>query len=88
LTAYAVTGESADIASTLPRTTALVASSCRSNLSLLMAGLPADVQALLFAGISSVSSTVVDCTATFKPHALLGSTVLPAGAAHWMPALK
>ena len=53
-----------------------------------MAGLPASMQALLFAGISSVSSIVVACTATFRPQALFGSTVLPAGAAHWMPAVK
>src|SRR5690242_3093714 len=77
LIAYSVTGESADIASAWPSTTALVAASCPSNLMMSMAGLPASVHALLLAGSSSVSSVVVACTATFLPHALFGSIPAP-----------
>lgn len=89
LMAYAVTGESADMASAWPSTTALVAASCPSNFRISMAGLPASVHALLFLGSSSVSSVVVACTATFLPHALLGGSIgEPGRCAHRMPALK
>src|SRR6185312_8234060 len=46
LIAYNVTGESADIASTCPSTTALVAASCPSNGTISIGGLPASVHAL------------------------------------------
>src|SRR5436305_202072 len=88
LMAYAVTGESADIAAALPRMTALVASSWLVYGRILIAFLPALVQALLLAGSSSVCSVVVSWTAMVRPHALVGSTVLPFGDAQRMPALK
>src|SRR4051794_5436153 len=88
LTAYWVIGESASSASAWPRITAWFTWSWLSILMMVIGFLPAAVQALLLAGRSSVSSVVVDCTATFSPQALSGSTGgLPAGAAHWMPAL-
>src|SRR5262249_6005740 len=88
LIAYAVTGESASIASALPLTTALVASSWPSYLCTAIAVLPASVHFLLRAGRSSVSCTVVACTATLCPQASSGSNVVPVLAAHEVPALK
>src|SRR5262245_37575833 len=88
LIAYRVTGESADMASACPSTTALVAASCPSNGITWIVCLPASVHALLLAGSSSVSSVVVACTATFFPQALLGSTGLSGRCAHRMPAEK
>ena len=55
---------------------------------LMIAGLPATVQALLLAGTSSRSSVVPVWIAIRRPQALFGSTGLPAAAAHDVPALK
>src|SRR6185437_3265576 len=87
LTAYWVIGESASKASAWPKMTDWFTASWLSILSLLIGFLPAATQALLLAGTSSVSSVVAVCTATFNPQAASGLTVLPAGAAHWKPAL-
>src|ERR1700737_4698230 len=88
LIAYAVTGESADIAPTLPSISAVVASSWKPYLEILIGGLPLFTQSLLFAGSSSVSWMVPVWTATLLPHALFGSTFAPACCAHCVPAWK
>src|SRR4051812_19625873 len=83
-TAYAQTGESASIASSLPVTTALVASDCFwywSTVILL------DPHFLLRAAMSS-TWTVPVCTATFLPQAVSGVMLEPVLAAHWVPAEK
>src|ERR1051326_7433475 len=86
-TAYATTGESASIASVLPEATAAVAAPWSWNCSIVIGFLPASVHAFDLAFRSS-TWTVFVWTATLRPQALFGSTVLPVGAAHWVPAEK
>ena len=86
-TAYAVTGESASIASALPVATAAVAVSCPAYFWIFIGF---DPHFFCRAGRSSWSWTVLAWTAMFLPHGLSGSTPagLPAAVAHWVPAEK
>src|SRR4051794_14434111 len=86
-TAYAHTGESASIASSLPDTTALVASLCAWYCSMVIFALPAVVHFFDRAVMSS-TCTVAVCTAIFLPQASSGLIVAPVFAAHWVPAEK
>src|SRR6266536_5247304 len=83
-TAYAHTGESASIASSLPVTTAFVASLCFWYWSMVILLLPH----FFDRAVMSSTWTVPACTATFLPQALFGSIVAPVFAAHWVPAEK
>ena len=82
-----MTGESASPASSLPDTTAAVASSWPSYWSMVIAGLPASVHFSERAVMSS-TCTVAFCTAIGRPQALSGSTFsgLPFFVDHCVPA--
>ena len=84
-----MTGESASPASSLPETTAAVASLWASYWSIVIAGLPADVQSWDRLVMSS-TWTVAFWTAIRLPQALSGSTLagLPFFVDHCVPALK
>src|SRR4030095_15496131 len=86
-TAYAITGESASIASALPLTTAAVGWLWSLKDKALLLLLP---HFFWRTGRSSISCVVLLWTATFLPQALSGSTPLglPMAVAHWVPARK
>ena len=77
------------MASSLPLTTAAVASLCSWYCSIVIGSFPASAHAFERASASG-TCTVSFCTATLKPHALSGVMPfgLPVGTAHEVPALK
>ena len=80
-------GESAETASARPSVTAAVASSWVSKPSSFSGSSPLSSQAWDLAGPSSSCWVVPFWTARVIPQAVAGSRVLPAGVAHWMPAV-